>query len=455
MPQRTSHVTRFGVFAHIGNGNLGDEATVAAMLQAIRARDPEAEVFVFSARPQDTESRHRVHALPIRREVAKRFRRDATSREASPDAKDMRRPDRVARLKAFLKSLPRVYAFLRGALHVAGCLRRLPAETGFLIRSYRSLRRIDRLLIAGGGQLGDYFGGPWGYPTSLFRWCLLARLAGARVAFVSVGAEPIYSPISKCLIRWALALADYRSFRDEGSRRLIESIGARGPHRVCPDLVHGLRLPQDPLVEAPAPRITVGINPIPFFDVRYWTEDDAATYQHYVHGLAGFASWLLARGHRVVFFPTQIHADPLVIRDIELAMKRAGAPFEQVLRPAVRDFDDLAAALSQTDVVVASRFHGIIFSLLLDKPVVALSYYRKMDELMQSVGLGDYVLAIRDVDPERLAARFLPLEQSMAAVRASLATQRREYARALHLQYDELVGRRVGRAAPAFGGVAS
>lgn len=265
------------------------------------------------------------------------------------------------------------------------------------------------------------------------------------MAFVSVGAEPIHSPISKRLIRWALALADYRSFRDEGSRRLIESIGARGPHRVCPDLVHGFRLPPARTVEATGPAITVGINPIPFFDARYWTEDDDAIYQRYVDGLAGFAGWLLERGHRVVLLPTQVHADPLVIQDIELAMKRAGAGVgdDRVLVPAVGDFDDLAAALSLTDVVVASRFHGVIFSLLLDKPVFALSYYRKTDELMESLGLGDYVLPIRDVDKERLMARFLLLEGSLAAVRAGIEGPRREYVRALEAQYDEIVGRGV------------
>jgi polysaccharide pyruvyl transferase WcaK-like protein len=422
------------------------------MLQAIRARDPAAEVFVFSARPEDTEIRHGVTALPIRREVARRFRKDAASRDAPLPARNAEHPDRVARLKTFLKSFPRIYAFLRGAVRVAESLRRLPAEAHFLARSYRSLRRIDRLLIAGGGQIGDYFGGPWGYPISLFRWCLLARLAGARVVFVSVGVEPILSPISKRLIRAALALADYRSFRDEGSRRIIEGIGARGPHRVCPDLVHGFQLSRARSIEASGPMITVGINPIPFFDARYWTEDDEATYLRYVQGLAGFASWLLDRGHRVVLFPTQIHADPLVIRDIELAIKRLGPVIGdgRLLLPEVETVEELAAALSLTDVVLASRFHGVIFSLLLDIPVFALSYYRKTDELMQSLGLGDYVLSIRDADTERLVARFPPLERNLAPVRDQISEQRREYVRALHVQYDELLGRTVDRLAGKF-----
>ncbi|MGH9890812.1 MAG: hypothetical protein ACREA0_02255, partial [bacterium] len=114
MPRRPGQARRFGVFAHIGKGNLGDEATVAALLHAIRVRDPGAEVFVFSARPEDTERRHGVPALPIRREIPTRFRRDAALREAPGEAENGGRPDRLARLKSLLKTVPKAYAFLRG-----------------------------------------------------------------------------------------------------------------------------------------------------------------------------------------------------------------------------------------------------------------------------------------------------------------------------------------------------
>ena len=53
----------------------------------------------------------------------------------------------------------------------------------------------------------------------------MARARGAKIAFVSVGAGPISSSLSKLLFRWSLSLASYRSFRDEGSRKLIESLG--------------------------------------------------------------------------------------------------------------------------------------------------------------------------------------------------------------------------------------
>lgn len=433
---------RFGILAHIGNGNLGDEATVAVLLQNIRARRPDADIVVISANPADTQARHGVRAVPLDRVSARQVAHaGATASWSGPtgtvpaagsSSGGLRR--QLRRFPPFYKALKAVNRWMRVGLGMA-------LEVPFLLASGRALRGVDRVIIAGGGQLGDYFGGPWGYPFSTLKWCLLARLAGARVVFASVGAEPIRSPISKCFLRWALGLADYRSFRDEGSRQLINAIAPSAAHRVCPDLVHGFDLSR-PDPDHTQTGLVVGINPIPFFDSRYWAESDARIYQRYCETLAAFAVWLIGRGDQVLFFPTQIRADPLVIADIRAAIGRiAGTSFDgRVLQREVRSFADLARVLSMVDVAVASRFHGIIFSYLFQKPVLGLSYYRKMEELMQDMGQGEYALAIRDADLDALKARFIQLEKNRAQATEDIARRREEYRKALDVQYGSVLG---------------
>lgn len=434
------HGPRVGILAHVGNGNLGDEATVAALIAAVRERDPAAAPVVFSAYPADTEARHGVRAVAIRREVTRRVRAIGAPPAALVGTLAASLPS-AASLKALVKRVPGLYRLLRKSAGLARALSNGPAELWFIARSFRALRRIDHLIVAGGGQLGDYFGGPWGYPFALFRWCTLARLAGVRVSFASVGAEPIRSPVSKWLIRWALASASYHSFRDLGSRRVIESIGSPGAHSVYPDLVHGFDLPRMREPAARGQHLAVAINPIPFFDARYWAEHDETIYQHYVDTLAAFASWVAARGHQILFFPTQLHADPPVICDIELSMKRNGAPAAavQVQSPRVTNFADLGKVLAAADVVVASRFHGIIFSLSQAKPVLALSYYRKTEELMCDMGLDDYVLPIRDLDLATFTRRFTSLEADLDGIRARIRDRCRAYRRTLRVQYDQIL----------------
>src|SRR5207302_2228840 len=123
-----------------------------------------------------------------------------------------------------------------------------------------------------------------------------ARLCGVKVIFMSVGVSQISSPLSKLMFKWSLALASYRSFRDERSRQTMESIGIRGDNRVRPDLVFSLALANAAKPKPIRRRRTVGINAIPYCDGTYWPEEDKAAYGHYVANLAAFGLWLLQKG---------------------------------------------------------------------------------------------------------------------------------------------------------------
>src|SRR5690606_39210187 len=104
------------------------------------------------------------------------------------------------------------------------------------------LKKVDTLVVSGGGQLDDYWGGPWGHPYALAKWTLLARLMRRRVVVLSVGFGTLESRMSRLLTRIALRWAHYRSYRDEGSRRLMRAAVFRPADAdpVLPDLAFSL-----------------------------------------------------------------------------------------------------------------------------------------------------------------------------------------------------------------------
>ena len=57
---------RIGLLEHFGTGNLGDDATVAAVLQQIRRRWPDVSITGLSLDPSDSEARHGIPCYPIR-----------------------------------------------------------------------------------------------------------------------------------------------------------------------------------------------------------------------------------------------------------------------------------------------------------------------------------------------------------------------------------------------------
>ena len=106
------------------------------------------------------------------------------------------------------------------------------------------------LIVPGTGILGEFRDRPLGMPLALFGWCLAAKLCGARIAFVSVGAGPIEHPLSRWLIKSAAAMAQYRSYRDTSSKKFMESIGFDTRNdAVYPDLAFKLPAPR---IAAPA-----------------------------------------------------------------------------------------------------------------------------------------------------------------------------------------------------------
>ena len=46
------------------------------------------------------------------------------------------------------------------------------------------------LVVAGGGQLDEEWGGSWGHPYALMKWAVLARVAGAVDSFSKCGRMP-------------------------------------------------------------------------------------------------------------------------------------------------------------------------------------------------------------------------------------------------------------------------
>jgi polysaccharide pyruvyl transferase WcaK-like protein len=334
-----------------------------------------------------------------------------------------------------------IYRIVKGTRAVPDLILGFFAELKCLVASLRYLRGTDLLFVTGSGVLSDHFGGPANFPYTFFKWAVLARVARVPLAFVSVGAGPLQHRPSRRLIRYALKLAAYRSCRDVTSKKILDDLGLPGQTLVFPDLANGL------YVEPVAARArdgspVVGVNVFPHYDLRYSPIGDVGRYQRYLTTLASFVAWLIRQNYRIVLFSTQIRADGLAIRDFKELLKTShGADMEGlVLEFRINDVADLTYCLATMDLVVATRFHGILLSLLMNRPVLALSNHHKMTDLMIDVGQGAYVFDIATMCAESLVERFKDLESNSGKVRREISERMGGYRRALEEQYDVVLG---------------
>src|SRR5271163_2906935 len=235
---------RIGIFGHVGTQNLGDEIIIAAVIQNIRSRYPDAEIRAFTFNPEDTAARHGIPAFPIRRKSAPAPQAAQTSDANTAGNSGRNSAPETGGIKTVLKKIPFLFRFLKAMQAGLNLLRGFLAEIVFLGRSFKNLKGTDLLLIAGSGQLTDQSGGAWAYPYTFYKWTLLARILGTKIAFVSIGTSWINSSLSKFFFRTALSRASYRSCRDVSSGKQVDSLGL--PQRnvvVVPDLAYSLQLP--------------------------------------------------------------------------------------------------------------------------------------------------------------------------------------------------------------------
>ena len=443
--QIASPARKIGILGHVGTKNLGDETIIAAVLQNIRLRFPEAEIRAFTFQPDDTQQRHGIQAFPIRQINRPSVSLSATSSNVAPLPASSSSQIETGGLRSSLKKIPLLYPCLKGLRDAAAAINGFFKEAGFLAQSYRNLKGTDLLIVAGSGQLTEHSGGPWGYPYTFLKWSLLARVAGTELTFVSIGTSWIETPLSRFFLRFALSRASYRSYRDEGSREQIVKWGPRGEIVVAPDLAYSYHMPEIASRPAPAPTSSlakgvVGINPIPYYHETMWHEADKARYDEYVQTQAAFAVWLIRRGYQVLFFPTQLRADPVVIADIVQLLGRDHPDLAgyALIEPPMRTHEDLIAKMQGMDFVVAARFHGVLISHLLLRPVLGVCYHRKTSDLMAQMNQSACALDTEGCAPEALIERFSYMESHRESIAEEMARSLPSRRKALDSQYEKI-----------------
>ncbi len=365
--------------------------------------------------PDDTSQRHRVTAFPLRRH---RWSIGYTKDPEVASGGQQRVADKV---RNPLLRIPRS----------------LLLELRFLTESYRQLKTCEKLVVSGGGQLTER-GGPWSFPYALFTWTLMAKIAGVRCLFLNVGAGPLNHPISRFFAKRALLAAEYVSFRDQQSQALAVSVGFHRQSYVFPDNVFSLEI-ETSANDAPHQLPIVGIAPMPFpfSDLLTPPEDPQSIQNEFIEKLADFSSRVAALSFRLQLFGSDVGADPKEIEHLRTVMGSKHVISLPAYEP-VNSVDELLSRIATMDYVVTCRFHGVVFALLLNKPVLAISHHPKVAELMRALGLSRYCVDMQNFGSEVLFEKFLSLVSESDDVRQSISASLTGFRSLLATQFDDL-----------------
>ena len=403
-PQSKRGPLKVSFFGHFGSLNPGNESSLLTILTRLRSLSPENEFLCICTNPRAVVARYGIDAIPITTRSTRIWDRDVP----------------------LARRVPRAFV---GA----------GAELRQYARAFWKLKGSDMLIVPGTGLVNDAYGlSDWG-PYSVFKWVLMAKLRRCKVLFVSVGAGPVDRTAGRVFVKAALSLADYRSYRDDASRDYLREIGFRAKRDpVYPDLVFSLPeefLSRDEMRSSGTRRV-VGLGLMLYAGKYSAANPRSETYTAYLESLAVFATWLLEHDYDIRLLLGD--ADTMAIDDFRSVLKARLRSYDEtrVIAEPITSVEDLVGELAACDVVVATRFHNVLLSLLLHRPVVAISFHHKCSSLMRQMKLPEYIHDIHDMDADRLIGQFQRLEHDRDAVIRTIGDGIDRARAALDEQYD-------------------
>jgi polysaccharide pyruvyl transferase WcaK-like protein len=358
---------RVGLFGLLGSGNIGNDASVEAIMRYLRTEHPDATVDAMCMGWRWMRDRYGIVTTPLQWQ------------------QEHMRP---------------------------GLSGKALTALGKVIDSFRTanwVRRHDVVIIPGMGILDPTLPlNPWGVPYAVYLLAASGRLLGTKVALVAVGADKASAKTTQWLYNRTARLAAYVSFRDESSRQTLHGEGVDvSAFGVYPDLAWTIPVtreePEDPKL------VAVGV--MAYSGGQADRGRAAEVYASYTKSVAELTRWLLGTGHDVrLFYGDEV--DKPALEDI-LAQVRSSTPglaAERLTAYYATRYEEVTELLGPVATVVATRFHNVIFALKLAKPTIALSYARKIDSLMADLGLGEYCLPAGAIDVAALKSLFTELE---------------------------------------------
>jgi polysaccharide pyruvyl transferase WcaK-like protein len=424
---------KIALFGCFGAGNLGNEATLQAMLYNLRRYLPNAEIRCVCPEPESAALLNNIWAVPIRASFPDRRcpngkRTNGLSGETNGnDLAGVSKRHRQFQVANRFGALLRISA-------------RPLLETYRWFKGIAELRRSDLLIMTGTGMVGDYAISPLGLHYDIFRWAVTAKLCRCKLLFVSVGGGPLRHPLSRLFIKVALSLADYRSYRDPSSKEHLEAIGVDvTDDTVYPDLAFSLpiaALPPDHDPVSHGAVIGVGV-------MNYYGQSgkDCSIYRDYIGRLAAFVIGLLEQKYTVRVLIGDAVWDQEARQDLRAVLEQRGVRYEgrRIIDEPATSVDQLLSQLSMVDVVVSCRFHNLLLALMLGKPVFAISYHAKFQPLMASVGLGEFCQDIEHIDVDTLIEKVIVLEENASTTKQHIGREIISFRDALDEQYHRIV----------------
>lgn len=243
------------------------------------------------------------------------------------------------------------------------------------------------LFISGGGSLLQDVTGSFSVPYYLGLACF-AKFQRTKTVYYAQGAGPLTKKWSRKLTSFVLNRFDLLGVREQGSKDLLCEIGVKKDIKLTVDPVFALydrlRVKRQKIKD----KLEIGVS------VRPWSLD-------YINELAAALNKFAEdKNCRFIIMPMHQGTDDAVSKELA-----AGLKSETVIKKLPEEPTQALEEFSDLDLFVGVRLHSLIFALLNQLPLLALSYDPKIEGLMSEI---DYlpVIKLKNLKSEKLLEKL-------------------------------------------------
>lgn len=316
-------------------------------------------------------------------------------------------------------------------------------------RVVRWVGRHDVVLVPGAGVLESTTPTrPWARHLSLVVLTAAARLLDVPVGLVGIGASETVEPVGRWEVTHAVRWADYRSYRDEVSRRAMRNMGVE----VSGDPVFSdMWFTVTPPPRVPSDRPTVGVGIMNYQGSNAERPQAARLHQAYVDAMVSFVAGVVREGWRVRMFIGDPEDAPVLERIRHAVLTEHPEAGSSIRRCHAATLVELMESLADVDAVVASRYHNVLCAVRLGIPTLSVSYAPKSDEVMARMGLSEFCHPAHAMDPRRMLAQFRELDRRRDELAPRIADGNARCAASAEAQLEDIaafVQGAIARSAP-------
>ena len=253
------------------------------------------------------------------------------------------------------------------------------------INVIKNIFRADYLIIGSGGALSDW--NRESTVTLFFLINLFKKVLSKPVVMLGVGAGPIVKDESKKNFKKVLQQVDIIAVRDSESYELLKKIGLENvelTNDVVFELKDYFQKYKNNYNKSKDKNNKIGLVIAPLI------LNSIDKKNKYKEAIINYILKCKTEELEVILIPFQYEYDIDFILDI--AHKSKANVFEQ----GRKNMWSIVDILNNVDIVIGMRFHSVLISILLNKPVIPLIYHNKVysiakdfDLLELSQGIGD------------------------------------------------------------------